>query len=216
MAELKVFHFSGSFSFNLPVLMTASRIFVVDTYMGPESIKEVVSYCKKNLKGRKGYVINTHSHFDHVWGNSAFPGWDIICHSSCYDILKSEGKKTITEISKTNPEWVKEKINLVLPDLLFESELNFLDKDSTVSIKYLPGHSDDSIIISVMPENILLAGDMLEDPFPLLEGKNIEVYLKNLEWLKKQNFSKVIPSHGKRDDRELINDNLFYLKKAER
>jgi glyoxylase-like metal-dependent hydrolase (beta-lactamase superfamily II) len=209
MAELSVFHFPEPFCFNLPVIVTEKRIFIVDTYMGPMSIKKILDYCN-NLK-RKIYAVNTHSHFDHIWGNSAFKDCDIIAHSKCLELINSEGEKTLKEMSENHPEMVKEKIEIIPPNLIFDSELIFQDRDSIVKIKYLPGHSVDSSVIMIMPDNILLAGDMVEDPFPLLQGTHIDVYIKNLKYLDEMNFSRVIPSHGKRQDRFLIKDNIYYL-----
>ncbi|MEQ8187806.1 MAG: MBL fold metallo-hydrolase [Candidatus Eremiobacterota bacterium] len=208
MAELSVFHFPELFSFNLPVLQTEKRVFVIDTYMGPVSIKEVLDYCDRTKK--RIYAVNTHSHFDHIWGNAAFKHVDIIAHSTCFEAIKSEGEKILKDMSEKNPDMIKENIEIVLPNLIFDRELIFQDRDSTVKIKHLPGHSADSSVIMVMPENILLAGDMVEDPMPLLQGST-DIYIKNLKYLDEMNFSRVIPCHGKRQDSRLIKDNIYYL-----
>ncbi|MEQ8221356.1 MAG: MBL fold metallo-hydrolase [Candidatus Eremiobacterota bacterium] len=209
MSELSVFHFPELFCFNLPVLETETRIFVIDTYMGPLSIKDVLDYCNKMKK--RIYAVNTHSHFDHIWGNSAFKHFDIIAHSKCLELIVAEGEEILNDMSEKNPEMVKEHIEITPPNLIFDRELIFRDRDSTVKIKYLPGHSEDSSVIMVMPENILLAGDMVEDPIPLLQGTHIDMYIKNLKYLDEMNFSRVIPSHGKRQDSSLIKDNIYYL-----
>jgi len=215
MNKLFLFNYKD-FDFTLSAVMTERRVFVVDTYMGPNSIKDVRELCEKNSKGRAIYAINTHSHFDHIWGNSAFSHREIIAHSKCREFILKEGEKTLREISEKNPEWIKEPVEIVLPTMTFEEEMIFYDKDSTVKIKYLPGHTEDSSVVILEPEKILLAGDMVEDPFPLLEGKNIDLYLKNLRWLKEQNFSRVIPCHGKRQDPKLIEDNMSYIKNLKR
>ncbi len=209
MSKLSIFHFSELFCFNLPVLETETRIFVIDTYMGPSSIKDVLVYCH-NMKKRI-YAVNTHSHFDHIWGNSAFKDYDIIAHSKCLELILAEGEDILKDMSEKNPELVKEHIEITPPNLIFDSELIFQDKDSAVKIKYMPGHSVDSSVIMVMPENILLAGDMVEDPIPLLQGTHIDMYIKNLKYLDEMNFSRVIPSHGERHDSRLIKDNIYYL-----
>jgi len=179
--------------------------------MGPSSIPEIVDYCKKVKGDRKLYVVNTHSHFDHIWGNSAFKDWEIIAHRKCFEVIKSEGENTLKEISEKYPEWIKEEIELVLPNFIFEKEINFYDRDGNVEIKHLPGHTEDSSVIIIRPENILIAGDMVEDPFPLLERTGIDTYIRNLKYLEDRNFSRVIPSHGQRQDSLLIKDNIHYL-----
>ena len=216
MNELHVFHYKELFAFNLPVLITAKRIFVVDTYMGPKSIKNVLKLCNEKKEGRKVYAVNSHSHFDHIWGNFAFSEDEIIASEKCREIIEEEGKKVLKEISEHNPEWIMEPVEIVLPTITFKDEMVFADSSSDVKIRFLPGHTEDSAVVIVMPEKILLAGDMVEDPFPLLEGENIDLYLANLKWLKNQNLKRVIPSHGKREDPALIEENIIYIEEMKK
>jgi len=213
MTEISIFHFEEPFSFNLSVMKTPKRLFIIDTYMGADTIGEVINYCNEVKKGKQLYIINTHSHFDHIWGNSAFKDSEIIAHNICYNIIKQDGQKILNEIKKENPQWIKGEIEIILPNLIFNDEIIFNDGDSKISIKYLPGHSEDSSVIMIEPEKILIAGDMVEDPFPLLEAENIEIYIKNLKYLEELNFTRVIPSHGKRQDSSLIKDNIYYIQR---
>ena len=47
---------------------------VIDTLAIPEETLEMRSYVEEELKVPVRYVINTHYHADHTWGNCFFPG----------------------------------------------------------------------------------------------------------------------------------------------
>lgn len=49
------------------------RLYLCDTHEGPESMKSVKNYIKENdLQNKKMIVFNSHSDFDHNWGNCTF------------------------------------------------------------------------------------------------------------------------------------------------
>jgi glyoxylase-like metal-dependent hydrolase (beta-lactamase superfamily II) len=53
---------------------------VIDTLAMPEETIEMRSYIEEQLGVPVRYVINTHYHADHCWGNCFFPGATVIAH----------------------------------------------------------------------------------------------------------------------------------------
>ncbi len=49
---------------------------VIDTLALPEETREMRDFLEDDLGIPVRYVINTHSHADHSWGNCFFPGRD--------------------------------------------------------------------------------------------------------------------------------------------
>ena len=63
------------------------------------------------------YVIDTHSHADHAWGNYYFPGSNVISHSLCRQLLEKRGIPSLDEVRKQNIQFRNSKI--VLPHITF-------------------------------------------------------------------------------------------------
>src|SRR4026209_907990 len=63
------------------------------------------------------YVINTHYHADHAWGNCFFPGATVIAHARCRDLLEERGVPSLETAKKQNPSLRQMKV--VLPHITF-------------------------------------------------------------------------------------------------
>ena len=48
------------------------------------------------------YVINTHYHADHAWGNCFFPGATVISHSLARQLMLEKGEPSLESVKKQN------------------------------------------------------------------------------------------------------------------
>jgi len=60
---------------------------VIDTLSMPEETLEIRDFIEQELSVPVRYIINTHSHADHAWGNCFFPGTTVISHTLCRQLL---------------------------------------------------------------------------------------------------------------------------------
>lgn len=148
------------------IIECPKRIYIIDTFGGTKSMNEVMKIIN-NYANKQIIVINTHSHWDHVWGNSVFKDEIII---SC-----ELTKKYIIE--NWNKEYSKNKKNIqgeaiqTLPNLTFEGKISF--EEDGIQIFQTPGHTKDSISIYDRIENTLIVGDNLEKPIIYVENEDI-------------------------------------------
>jgi len=56
---------------------------VIDTLATPEETLQMREFIEDILGVPVRYVIDTHSHADHSWGNCFFPGASVLAHSLC-------------------------------------------------------------------------------------------------------------------------------------
>ena len=101
---------SGVVQSNCTVIIGAEAVLVVDTGQFPSLAQRMIADIKKLTPKPVRYIVNTHWHFDHVWGNGAFrdayPGVAIISTEFTRQMVESEGPKTIVNQPETNTKQV--------------------------------------------------------------------------------------------------------------
>lgn len=183
------------------------KLFLCDTHMGNESMDEIKDYIAENkLENKELIIFNSHSDYDHVWGNYSFKNNTIIGHESCRKRMQE--KETIRlELLK---EQIEEDVEIKLPTLTFAEKLVF--EDERIEFIYAPGHTVCSSICFDRSDSVLYAGDLLEYPIPVLLYDNLEVFLESLELLKSFDAETIICSHSGIVDEKLISSNIQYIR----
>ncbi len=93
---------------------------IIDTLAMPEETLELRRYIEEELHLPVRYIINTHNHADHSWGNCFFPGTTIIAHELCRTAMKEQGIEALRLAAESDPQFKQSKI--ILPHLTFEKE----------------------------------------------------------------------------------------------
>jgi cyclase len=97
---------SGVVQSNCTVIVGEEAVLVVDTGQFPSLAERMVADIKKITSKPVRYIVNTHWHFDHVWGNGVFraanPGVAIISTEFTRELVESESPKFIANQPATN------------------------------------------------------------------------------------------------------------------
>ena len=130
---------------------------VVDTLM-PQETLAIRDFVEGKLNLSVRYVINTHHHADHCWGNSFFPNATVIGHQKCRQMLLDRTPEALEIASQENPLY--KQLKIIPPQITFDKGAYTLQ----VGKKHLkcfstPGHSIDGISVLVEEDRILFAGD---------------------------------------------------------
>lgn len=192
---------------NVYVINTRKKFFLCDTFLGPASMKEVREYLEKKY-GEKDYMVfNSHSHWDHHWGNSAFPKSKIIAHELCMEDMR---KNAESELEK-NAKFKRGKVTITYPNLLFKHNLNF--EEEQILIFHSPGHTLDSSSCYDSKDKVLFAADNLEEPIPYINSnlEGLKEYIESLKHYASLDIEVIIPGHGLVSDKSLLEANLQYL-----
>ena len=188
---------------------------VVDTLALPEETLAMREFIDNELKVPVRYLIDTHSHADHAWGNCFFPEATIIAHTKCAQYLATSGKAALEATKAENPAFADSHI--VLPHLTFDDgEITLKVGKKNLIIMLTPGHTDDGISVFVEEDRILFAGDSFM-PIPALYEGN---YVQTLETYKKINslgLENIVQGHGdiilRGEIDEAMHENITYLTK---
>jgi cyclase len=203
---LFTFHELEGLETNVYVINGSKHVFVVDTFLGPRSMDVVKKRMARALGSKPVVVVNTHYHWDHVWGNCAFPRTLIVAHAACREKMARIGAKELEAYGKLKQGRVK----LVLPNCTFTDKLVFEDDD--VGIFHAPGHSADSCSVYDRQDKILFAGDNVEEPLPYLYSKDLMAYQLTLGLYLKHEAKRIIAGHCSKVTKAIIKRNLDYLR----
>jgi cyclase len=197
------------FNVSCAVVVATGRVFVFDTLDSPQAMQPVRDLVDDLRGDRRVTVVNSHHHWDHVYGNAAFAGCDIIANQLCPHLMTASlpgGADASVSAPPPPPEGVP------LPTIGFGDRMHFDDPAGAVHLIRTPGHTADSIIMYLDEHNILFGGDTIEWPFPTFGLRDCEqTYLRTLRLLNQLPVKQVVPSHGPVMGKEVIDLNQRYI-----
>jgi glyoxylase-like metal-dependent hydrolase (beta-lactamase superfamily II) len=165
--------------------------YIIDTGFGTDSIKPIMEYMNDITK--ETIVINTHYHWDHIWGNAALKDCLLISHKLCREQIITNWEGMLVK----NSRYCCGEVKMHLPDLVFEDELYFAE--DRVKLFHSPGHTPDSISIIDEEDSVLILGDNIgddmEDIIPSIECDR-NVYIDTLKKYLKLDFDTFISGHN--------------------
>ncbi len=163
-------------------------------------------------------VVYSHGDWDHVWGTAglARAPREILAHAACLPRFREEVPATLKEKRGAYPG-VYDDVVLVPPTRPAEAGERLGLGGVTLELHPLPGHTPDSLVGWIPEWRVLLAGDAVETPLPVLNpGGPVEAWAGELtawaERLAPEPSSLVIPSHGPIGGPELLRRNAAYLR----
>lgn len=193
---------------NVYVIHAKKHVFIIDTYLGPDIMKPINQYIENQYGNKPLIIVNSHSHWDHVWGNGLYASSLIVSHMRCKEFMLQNG---LEELKKHKP-YQRGEVTLTYPNLTFTDKVYF--EEDNVLMYHTPGHTEDEISVLDMLDKVLFAGDNLERPIPYLMSKNLIQYIHTLEGYLNLDVEIVIGGHTGCENKSLIWHNLDYVKKV--
>jgi glyoxylase-like metal-dependent hydrolase (beta-lactamase superfamily II) len=191
------------------VVVGSERVLIWDTLSQPRDMAPV----HEMMQDRPFVVAYSHADWDHVWGTAGLaPGAPIVAQATCLARFANDVPATLQQMRKDQPErW--DDVVLLPPFIVFDESMTVDLGGVTVELVHLPGHTPDCIVAFLPEWGILLAGDTVETPFPVVnDGAALSGWIAHLErWASDERVATVIPAHGKIAGRELIRHNVDYL-----
>jgi len=179
--------------------------YIIDTGLGSLSAAHIKKYINNN---KPIIVINTHYHWDHIWGNISFSNDLIISHRICREIILSEWETMLHK----NEKYISGDTKMRLPNLVFEQELYF--PDDKIRLFYTPGHTIDSISVLDEKDKVMNVGDNIGDNMDEIIPSiysNITYYKNSIIKYKEIDFDYCISGHNKVLEKGIIDKILNKL-----
>lgn len=220
---------AAEFNYGSTVLIKDRKAIVFDTMECVANGKRVKDYLQ-DLGIEDFTVVNTHWHFDHVGGNSLFQDHNIIATSTSRQRMEQNKQLMETggsgEIGRAPGDvdtmaFIETPFPVVYPNITFNDRLELYFDGIKIELFNIHIHTRDCLVCYLPEEKILISGDTLEAPLPLIiEVGNIPIHIENLKKLRELDIEMIIPPHGNLErydqggyDIRLIDNTLHYLTK---
>ena len=186
---------------------------VIDTLALPDETLGMREFIEHELTMPVRYVINTHYHADHAWGNCFFPGATVIAHELCRNLLDQRGRPALEAAQKQNA--ALRQVKIVLPHLTFAAgEMNLRVGKKNLNIMPAPGHSGDGIAVLVEEDRILFAGDAFM-PLPYVVDGDIDDIAASIKKIGRMGLENIVQGHGdiilRGEIDAAVRENLTYI-----
>jgi glyoxylase-like metal-dependent hydrolase (beta-lactamase superfamily II) len=205
------FHYTGS---NAAFLVTDDGVLVIDARTHPRLGQDLIERIRKITDKPIKWLVNTHFHGDHHFGNAAFKaaGATIVAQSETARLMRhlqpKEMARRIAGLKKAGLD--PNEVTLVMPDVTFDSEMTIRLGGREVRLMYLgPGQQAGDTFIQIPHARVLFTpGAFGTRSMPNMAfTPSVDGWIKLLGNLAAMDVDRILPAHGdvaSRDDvREL-------------
>jgi len=206
----------NSFGANAGIIIGRDGIAVVDTLVSAKEarrfIKAIRAVSKKPIK----YVINTHYHLDHAFGNAEFVklGAVVIAQENDKQTMAKTAEETLKNAGEygLTPEDMK-GTTIAYPVLSYGDRLTIDLGNQLVELRHArPSHTDGDTLVFLPDKKVFFAGDILFTNYhPFLAEGNIEEWCDELDDLQAMDAEVIIPGHGPISGKKDLADMKQYL-----
>jgi cyclase len=190
-------------------------VVVVDANF-PKEAGDVIEAIKKTTDKPIRYVLDTHHHGDHAYGNAVFvkEGASIVAQSNCYKLLRDTGAKDFRDAGR-GPGGRKDVAASMLkvPTVVFDDKLVLDDGKQRVEFLFLGhAHTAGDAFAYLPRHKILCTGDAcVNGAFNFMGHSDSASWIRVMERAQQLDVQMVLPGHGPIAGRDLLERQKRYF-----
>jgi glyoxylase-like metal-dependent hydrolase (beta-lactamase superfamily II) len=196
---------------NAGFVITAAGVVVFDALGTPSLGWELLQRIRNLTDQPIRYIVLSHYHADHIYGLQAFkdhvPELVIIAQERANEYRENEetaderANQRLDQRREALFPWVNRNTRVVPPDMTFGQRLVLKLGDRRFLMVYAgPAHSGSDIMMSVEPDGVLFAGDIVQNSrIPFMNGDDVDTanWRRALDEVEHLNPKFIIPGHGR-------------------
>ncbi len=206
----------NSFGANAGIIIGNDGIVVVDTLISAREAKRFIKDIRAISDKPIRYVINTHYHLDHAFGNSEFAklGAVIVAQENDKKLMEKTAGETLKNIGQfgltaedmagTTPQY---------PAITYGDRMTIDIGGQEIELLHaLNSHTSGDTLVYLRDKKILFAGDILFTNYhPFLGEGNITEWARQLDAIRAMDVEKIIPGHGPLSGKKDCEDMKAYI-----
>ncbi|HEY8491450.1 MAG TPA: MBL fold metallo-hydrolase [Dehalococcoidia bacterium] len=200
---------------NAGFVVGEEAVAVVDTLISPGTARRLLADIRSVTDKPVRYVLNTHHHGDHTFGNQAFPEAVVIAHRECRSELQANAEAMRRQFSQISPELAQDlqELQVRLPAVTFNQQLSVHLGSRELQLSYHgPAHTRGDVIVVVPDAGVAFMGDLLTvGVVPGMRDADFPGWIRALEDLQAVGAETLIPGHGPVGDKTHLRDLRDYL-----
>ena len=195
-------------------------VLVIDSMMVASMVRPYMEGIRKVTDKPIRYVVNTHHHVDHSFGNQFYLPAEVVSHRGCREALITSGAD-VDVLSQRYPQYSEDwtEARLTPASVTYEDKMVVHLGDRVVELLHPgPAHTYGDTLVYLPQEKVLFTGDVAFHYLtPLARDGHVSNWIRIANGiLKDLDATTLIPGHGPVSGKEVVSATLKYLRLIKR